>query len=249
MTRRRSILGILCLSVVGLCVVGASNASAMTLHECLKNIRGTEPITKYEDEKCEHENQTTGEWQTVPIELGKSVELIPTLTPTEGTTETHATLSATIGGIAVEITCTGVNSPNTVAKNIESAGVMGVEGTGKSEFTGCALKNPAPPCKVPETITTNELKTSTNEMKTKYQPATGEEFVSITISGCEGGNKILNGAKAVKGFANAVSKTPTSQKFETGAGELTFGGQAAVFKATVHFKTKGTNTTVALETP
>lgn len=247
MTRSKSILGILCLSALGLCMFGASNASAMTLHECLKGI-GTQ---QFKDSKCT-EKLSGGEFGTIPIELNKQVELVPTLTPTKGTTETHASLSATIGGIAVEITCTGLNSPNTVAKNVEpEAGKMAVEGTGKSEFTGCALKNPAPPCKVPETITTNELKTSTNEMKTKYQPAVGEEFVKITISGCEGGNKILNGEKAVKGFANATSTEaePTSQTFETGAGELTFGGQAAVFKATVHFKTKGTETLVALETP
>jgi hypothetical protein len=249
MTRRKSMLGALCLCALSICAFaafGVSNAAAMTMHECLE---ATGTGVKYTDNTCTTESGT-GKFQTVPIELGKSVALEPTLTPTGTPPVTHAVLTSTVAGIEIEITCTALSSTNTVAKNV--AGNI-VEGSGNVTFTGCGLVRPEKQeCTVKGggggagTIITNLLSTKTEGMNTKFTPPKEKAFVEIEFSGCK--TAALNGTKPVNGFVNGVQTTPTSQTFNSGAGELTFGGQVAHFIATVHYKTKGTSTLVALET-
>jgi hypothetical protein len=242
-------LAALCLSALSICAFaafGVSNAAAMTLHEC-KAETGTG--TKYTDSTCSTESKT-GTFQTVTLPLNTNVELEPTLTPTGEPPVTHAVLASTVAGIAIEITCTALSSGNTIAKNV--TGNI-VEGSGSTTFTGCTLAKPTGTgCVVKSpgagggTITTNLLTTKTSEMNTKFSPPVSGVFVEIEFSGCT--PAALNGVKAVKGFVNGVQTTNTSQTFNSGAGELTFGGQEAHFKATVHYKTKGTSTLVAQET-
>jgi hypothetical protein len=163
---------------------------------------------------------------------------------------THAVLASTVAGIAIEITCTALSSGNTIAKNV--TGNI-VEGSGSITFTGCTVAKPTgtgcivnTPSAGAGTIATNVLSTKTIEMNTRVSPPASGVFFELQFSGCT--PAALNGTKSFKGLLNGVQTTPTSQTFNTGAGELTFGGQEAHFKATVHYKTKGTSTLVAQET-
>jgi hypothetical protein len=257
---KKSILGLLCMSALSLCAFasfGVASASATTMHQCEKKATGPTEKT-YTDEFCQTEEPSgKGAFRTVPIAANTSVGLTATLTPTAGTEEIHAVMKGILHGIAYEITCTGAENGSvaTTAKNVEEGTVMKVTGTGSIKFTGCSMKGEAATlgCAVTASIETVELSsTSIDEMggvmKAEYKPVPSTTFVGIVISGCTGAAAILNGTQNVKGHADSTTTTPTSQTFNTGAGELTFGGAEANFKATIHYKTTSNGKTVAFET-
>jgi hypothetical protein len=238
----KSILSSICLSALCICAFTASNASAMHVHECLKEA-GTPG--GWNDSKCSSEPSATGPWHWVTLPLNLPKLRNPTLTPTTGTSETHAVMHGVIGGIAYKITCTGLSSSNSEFENVETGGIAGVLGHGKLKFSGCTMPEPASSsCTVPATLETNEMNSSTKEMTTTYKPASGleEKVITFTISGCTGGFVVLNGSKTVKGSVSGVTEEslPISEMFtETSGSKLTFGGQAAVFEAVVHWVTEG----------
>ncbi len=248
MRNRKSILGALFLSALCFCVFGAANASALTLHECKKTEnKGT---SRFTDSKCETPN-AAGEFETVPLVGSQTV--VNTLTPTTGTTETHAVLEGTIAGIEYEITCSGLTSTNGKAENVLNGTEMGVKATGKAKFTGCKMTKPAGfGCTVPEILETLELSGTTKEMTITYKPTNEkEEFITFAISGCTGGAKVLNGLKTAKGTAAAtvLAEKPTSVEFNATSGsKLTFAGQSANFTAVTHGTTSD-GTLLSWETP
>jgi hypothetical protein len=251
MTHLKLILGTVCLSALCVCAFGASNASAMHVHECLQEA-GTPG--GWLDNKCSSEPSATGTWHWKTLQLNLPKLRRPTLTPTTGTSETHAVMHGVIGGISYKITCTGVSSSNSEFENVEPGGVPGVLGHGKLQFTGCSMPEPSGSgCTVPATLETNEMNSSTKEMTTTYKPAAGleEKVITFTISGCTGGFAALNGSKSVKGSASAVTEEslPISEMFNESSGSsLTFGGQAAQFEAVIHWVTEG-GKELALLTP
>jgi hypothetical protein len=242
----RSIACALTLGAAWLCLLAASSASATTLHECLE---ATGTAQGYTNGTCSVKS-AGGKFHTVPI--GGSKAVVPSLTPTTGTGETHAVLHGVIGGIAYKITCTGVTSSNSEAENEEVGGVMSVVGHGKANFSGCSMPEPSgSSCAVPTTLETNEMTSSTKKLTTTYKPAAGleEKFITFTISGCTGGFAVLNGSKTAKGTVASVTEAalPTGQMFTSTSGSsLTFGGQSAVFEAVVLDSTEN-GTKLALE--
>ncbi len=249
MRNPKSILGALFLSALCFCVFGVANASALTVHECKKTEgKGT---SRFTDSGCVTPN-AAGEFETVPL-VGSN-EVVPTLTPTTGTTETHAVLEGTIAGAEYEITCTGLTSANAKLENGTAGTEMFVKGSGIVEFTGCKVNKPAGVgCTVPATLETEELNSTTKEMTVTFKPTNAEEkIITFTISGCTGGAKVLNGSKTFKGTlaATLLAEKPTSLEFnETSGSKLTFGGQAANFTAVIHFATKANGALLSFETP
>lgn len=239
MTRRKSILGALTLSALCLCAFGAANAYAVKsiqLHECKETTKGTP--TQYNSSAC-NVKEVGGAFQT---------EKITTLKNSFKSTQTSAfTLAATVAGVKFKIECSTLNGTG----EGENSGEIAVGSNIVEVFSGCKVTEPAGKgCTVPEKITTNTLKSETKEMKAIYTPASGETFVTITVSGCsvEG----LNGAKPVTGSASAVvtEETPTTAEFSATSGSaLKFGGQTATFIGKAHIATSPGGQVVALETP
>jgi hypothetical protein len=151
------------------------------------------------------------------------------------------TLGFTLGGVKVEIACTGVTSPNETATNEEEAGVMRVSGSGKTKFTGCAVTAPAGKgCTVPASIETVELKSVTTASGgIKYEPETGAKFVEFAISGCEAKLAMLNGNKEVNGSATSAWVSSASQEFTPTSGSaLKLGGLAVTLHGKYHLVVK-----------
>lgn len=224
----------------GLCVAAfvAPSASAVTLHECKEAI-GTG--VGYTDSTCSTES-ATGKFQTVPVSANSSVGL--TFTPTSS-----AVLSATIGGVKFQITCTGGSGSGT-AKNVEASGTMKVLGSeGHVRFEGCSVTMPTGKgCAVPSTLETVTLKSETKEMNDIITPATGETFLTIPVTKCS--TEALNGEKAISGSASGINETGTTTEFTPTSGSaLTFGGQSATLTGKTHSKVTATGVQVGLKTP
>jgi hypothetical protein len=244
---RATVIGALVVSALSIAAFNVAGASAVTMHECTTS--GTEKT--YTTSNCQTEG--AGSFHTKPVALNEKVQLVPTLTPTTGTNETHIVIRGVLAGVKYKITATGLTSTNTEAKNVEpSPGNMKVEGTGNVAFTGATLVEPAGKgCTVPTEISTEALTFSTNEMAGTFKPASGETFTTFAISGCTGGAAVLNGSKTARGSATATvtEAKPTSLGFtETSGSNISFGGQPAVFEGVIHFSTAG-GTLVSLETP
>jgi hypothetical protein len=238
-----------------------SNAWASTMHGCVKEA-GTG--TKYSDAKCSMQS-AEGEYQTKTLPATTPIGLEATLTPTtfvEGKEELHTVLTATVGGVPFEITCTELSSPGATAENKETGEVMEVVGKGTATYSACTMPKPAGQgCTVHTAgneqgmITTNSIASRTkdtaeNKMEVEYVPTAGaaEPFVTLIVEGCT--TEALNGNKPIYGTALAEQTTPTSQAINVST--LHFGspeGPAATYRATVHFNTGGPPETVALEAP
>lgn len=161
MARTSSLFGVLLLSALALLAFRATNASALTLHECKGQI-GTGK--SYTDGTCSKEN-VEGAFRTVPI-TGEP-ELEATLTPTTAGGEltggeeagTHLVLHALVFGVSLQITCTGFNMPQAAIKNVDEEGVMQIAGTTHWRFTGCKVTGKfAGKCSVPGELETTNLK-------------------------------------------------------------------------------------------
>ena len=261
MALKKSMLGAMLLSALTLCAFGASSASASTWHECVKEA-GTEG-SNFLDAECQKPGE--GEFHTKALPANTKVELEPTLTETAGggtggageEAGVHAVVHGTIGGVEYRITCKKLTSPNTVGEN-KPGPPMVVEGTGKAKFEECSMPKPTQ-CAVPATIETVEVKMTTvdeaeEKMFAKFAPVSGTAFVTFTISNAAGKTcpEALRGTKTVEGSVRARidSSDKRMATFDSTSGSsLTFGGQPALFTATVHCKNKKTGRTVAWETP
>lgn len=248
MTRRKSILGVLCFSALCFSVFGASNASALTMHECKKAASG-ETTVEYTNSVCsvKAEPPAKGEFRTVPLPLD-------TFTSIKVTETESFTLSSTVVGIKFKLTCSKAAGTGEAA-NQTVGGVMQV--TGKkaiTSFTGCEVKEPVGKgCKVTEPITTLEANSVTKEDKTIFTPVNAEgKFTTITIAGCEGAAAPLNGAKPVTGTASGENNpaTPTTTDFTATSGSsLKLAGQVATLTGKAHGATAADGVTISLKTP
>lgn len=223
MSRKRSILGALAIAALSCAaLVGASSASAAvsSLHECLKNVSGTEK-GPFSDPECKTTSKT-GEFHTVKL-TGK-----PKLTLTN--TGNFVLNSAPLG-IQNEITCEEMMSAETTAENTAS----GFSGEGKTTFSKCVVNKPAG-CTVKQPIETVKLKASSEDlesgvMRTKYTPASGTAFVTITLENCG----LLNGGHTVTGVARSQTVDTETEEFSSTSGsELSFFGATATLTGKLH---------------
>lgn len=257
MKRIKAVAGLMVLSGLCLCAFAASNASAMTLHECTEKAENS-TATEFTSSTCATKGK--GNFRTTPI-VGKK-QVFPTLTETtfagtEGETSgVHAVLHVTAGGVSFQITCTGIASGNSFVENKEVGGAMVFEGTGTTEFTGCAVKGTlAAVCSVPATLNTEPLTQTiiqnATEMKVVFKPTGGGNFIVIPI---EGANcpAAFKGNKPVSGEARGTvtEGEPQSISFNSESGNnLKLGELPAQFTAKIHFGTAVNGTVLSAETP
>jgi hypothetical protein len=239
----KTIVAVACMAALascGLATVGTTSASAWTWHECI--IIGIGTGTKYSDDHCENVN-TSGFWETMEFPANTPIPVVPTATA-------NFTLKSTIAGVSFEITCTKLEGPGAEGTNEEVGGEKIVHGTGgKWKLSGCSVTAPVGKgCTVPSTLETGTLTSTTNSVgSTKFKPASGETFVTISISGCS--VAALNGSRALKGTATSSRVTSARQEFTSSSGSsLTFGGQSAVLTGAYHYIGPGGGT-VGLEFP
>jgi hypothetical protein len=258
MSRSKSLLGMLVLSALAICAFAASSAQATTMHECEEKASGPTEQT-YKDAKCS-EKSGEGKFRTVPLPVNTPIKVEATLTPTkfvEEKEELHTVLTTVVGGIAIEITCTELSSPEGTAENKETGGVMEVVGSGAVTYSKCTVPKPVGQgCTVhtagqevgmitTAVLTSKTKDTAAEKMEVEYTAPEGK-FVTLIFEGCK--TAALNGNKPVTGTVLAEQTTPTS--LTVNVSTLTFGGQPATYKATIHFKTRGgTGNTIAFETP
>jgi len=242
MNKKKSLVGALLASALCVCALGAfaaTSASAATMHECLSTGGGTG--TKYTTSECN--TPGSGSFETVAIPAGSAVNVTPTGT-------SNFTLGITAGGVKFKISCTGLMGIGTEAGGEataeNNASPMDVKGMGRSEFTGCGVVEPTT-CTVNSTLTTTDLTSTTEGLKTKFTANSGT-FINILVGGtsCP---EALKGNKAVKGSATSVANGTTSQEFTETSSALTFGGQAATFLGKYHTATKANGVLIALEEP
>jgi len=238
MSRIKVMVGVLC--AAGLCIaaLGASSASALTLHECGDS---STPGATVISSGC-------------PIVDGKQQVHIPISGPqtVKPTGTANSVLKITVGGVNFQIVCTGMSGTGT-AENVTSGDGkhMGIAGSGITvTYENCAVTEPVK-CAVPTSITTNSLKseTVTATDKQKYTPTSGTVFVTINVTGAEC-PVAFKGEKNVTGSAVSVNNETTGeQEFTTTSGsELKFGGQNATFTSKNTFDTSN-GTQVKATTP
>jgi len=160
MSRGKSVIGILVLSVLALGVVGAGSASAsgMTAVECVEAKEG--PGTgNFATSKCETPEEVKGNYETVAGPLNEIVE-------GEGKAIGTVFLEATIALVKVRITCEEMNATGKGA-NVEVGEEMKVHATEVvHKYTGCHARRVSAPgetCKISGggTITTEKLTSTT----------------------------------------------------------------------------------------
>jgi hypothetical protein len=226
MTRPRAALLAFCLSILLYCVAGAASAPALTLHRCESNFAPVGTGTTYEV-GCEVENKA-GKFETVPIKANEWVQL------TVAQTAPFA-FSTQIALIKTEITCETLAGSEQARNEEPKAGVMQVSGKEVSlKFTNCKVAKPAGfGCKVAEPIETTEASSLASVVSRTLTPVNAENmFTNITISGCTGAAKALNGTREVTGAATGEipAEHPGFTNFtETSGSSLKIGGQNATF--------------------
>jgi hypothetical protein len=257
MKRIKAVVGLMVLSGLCLCAIAASNASAMTLHECTEKAANS-TATEFTSSTCVTKGK--GNFRTTPT-TGKK-QFFPTLTETtfagtEGETNgAHAVLHATAGGVSFQITCTGIGSGGvSFVENKEVGGEMVFEGTDEFEFNGCAVKGTlAGKCTVPGTLRTELLAQTVVQnflgMWVVFKQAAGGNFMVIPIEGasCPAAFK---GKKPVTGEAVGTvfeGEPSISFNLETG-NKLKLGELEAQFTAKIHFGTSVGGTPLVAETP
>lgn len=230
MTHVKGLVGAVVLSALILCAIGAGSASATTLHVCTAE-KLTEPTTpKFEDSECRKPNESSGTFHLTRLKVG---------VPTKVMVNANAshTFAATIAGIKFALVCEGLTGSGSYT-NIEIGGVMAFEGSSlQIEYTKCKVEEPAGKgCVVPEAISTKALKTTSQPMteaettKVRLEPESGETLMTVSVKGCTA--TVLNGEKAVKGFAQGVVPEGNEGVLEfsgSSGSVLTVGGSAATY--------------------
>jgi hypothetical protein len=157
------------------------------------------------------------------------------------------TLESEVLGEHTKLTATGVECIGAKITQ-ESSGSTGMAiDSGKLKFTGVTIDEPAG-CKVPTTLTTEELKTFVQMESTgttvydKFEPATGSTgtFVKVPITGCaiESTPKVTGTAfgksSLLTGEESAVQTLTFSSAINTAAGgSLLLGTKAATLAGVV----------------
>jgi hypothetical protein len=235
MTRLKALAGVVMLSALVMCAVGAGSASATTLHVCTAEKLNEETTPKFEDSACRKPNEGSGTFHLTRLNVGVAI-------PTMVNATTNHTFAGTIAGVKFAIVCEGLTGTGSYTNNIDKNGVMRVEASAlKFEYTKCKVEEPAGKgCVVPEAISTKTLKAATQPMteaeatKVRVEPETGETFMAVTVKSCT--VSALNGEKIVKGFAEGVvpEEERGALEFSTKSGSgLTLEGSAATYTGKV----------------
>jgi hypothetical protein len=243
MTRRKSILGLaltLCLGITCIWAFGASNSSALWVHECI-NAEGVGTLTVYKP-GCK-EKKALGGWETVPIK-----KVNPAVTKWTA----PWWLRWILGGIKFKVECGNLEGEGNT-ENVEFGEIHTVVGSEiHLELSSCTVTEPAGKgCEV-KPFKTTELKseTETSGLKSTYSPAAGETFTTVTVSGCSIAG--LNGEKKITGKAVGINETATPETTEfteATKSELKVNGVAATIFGSFHIATKNTGAVLTLELP
>jgi hypothetical protein len=156
----------------------------------------------------------------------------------------NASLRATISTIPTDILCTAADATGTITgpNKDEAASGITFSGCTVSKPTGCTVTNPI----VVKPLTSELLATETGGIGfDTWSPKTGEEFVSLTISGsaCSvEGVYPVKGKAQCEGTLNTEAETYACLFSDTsGKGLLKLGSNEATFLAHFLFLLKGAN--------
>jgi hypothetical protein len=257
MARARTLLAALVACGLLSCALGAGGASAagLTAYVCEAVSPGT---GEYADSHCEEEGE--GNYATLVVPENETTEA-------SALGEGPATLSATLGGVRVTVTCTGRTGSGDL-RNVEEGGVMRVHGTNiVIEYTGCsgAAGAKQKPCAVTGVgagagaITTAPLtSTATAEGAVHhavFEPEEGGNFTEFVFGGSECPSAVQNGGTPYPITGSLTGTIPESAQSHltfqgTGGGNLRIGeGAEAEYQATTsHLTMAGTEETIAVKT-
>lgn len=241
--KRKSIIAVAMVCAICASAVAASSAMAVPPHwyKCVEVPEGT---GKYANNHCSAEGAPK-KWSTVRLSNGVPTEV-------SSAAASNFTLSATLSGIKTKIVCSTIANSAGSIENTEAEG----KGSGQViAFSGCEVSEPAGKgCTVNQPITTNALKVATTmptstENKVTFTPESSEEYATVTLANCSVG--ALNGPKPVKGSAAGVGSESDASllTFTSTSSSLTLAGQTATFTGSSRTSMKGTEETIALETP
>lgn len=255
MRRRKSIMGALALCVLSLCALGATNASAlgMTAVKCVNVGAGK---GNYTNSSCVTPKSVGGEFDTVQLPLNT-----PTEGEGQGTTASHVTGStaspvgvfkATVGGIAIEITCGKATGTGKVT-NVEVEGRMAIHGTEavgtstechaskQTDTTAiCSVQGTSPAAAVGEIKSNAVTGTSigTEHVGVTEPENAGKVFTEFNIlkgaAPCftTGANLPVKVTGKIQGIANTETHSHGTTTPATNGGEFKANGAAAAVEGT-----------------
>jgi len=244
MTGRKAAVGLALLCALAFSAIAAGNASAgQTAFTCVKE-SGTKG---FKDEHCKEPTEVASEVKFVHKEIApKTATGFVSTNDTTGTTD-NAVLTATLGGVAIEIVCTKVESTGTLT-NEEVGGVM--RNIGKEItilYSGCTVPKPkvTPACEVRDSVAKEAgkihvtgLKSTTTEKEGKlaveFSPASGENYVTLEILNCA-----VKGTYPITGTAVGTASGATLL-FEPGDSNLKLGEVAAKLTQVATVRMSGT---------
>jgi len=146
-----------------------------------------------------------------------------------GTQTSSFALGAKLGGVKVEITCTGESTSGT----LENTAAAGLFRSGTIHFTGCTVTKPSgqgctansPGESTGHITVTNLSATATSATSVEFTPPAGSPFVEIHIGGCPA----LENTYPVEGQATATASGNVLSFTSTSGSALTLGGATATF--------------------
>jgi len=252
----RKIIGLLLLGTLAVCAIGASGAgAAQTAFQC----ESGSGSTGYVDAHCVNETKVAAQVKFVHKSIAAGTETKVTFNNQETTNSTlqaaPTMLSTSVAGVLVDIVCFESSGSGTLTN------VAGGSITGKAfafEFSECVMPKPRSAgkteCKVNTPIQFKNVSAKNYEnsenMGLEFSPEK-KVFAEIVLTNGDttcplAGTYKLEGTMRSQ-YAGATGGSST-MLFETGAGQLTFGGTQANFYNRVTVKKEGTGIGIALTT-
>lgn len=229
--RIKAVIGLWVICALALGVLGAQGASAA--------IVGTTGFTckatggggaGFSDAHCKTAVASGAKFEhvAIPPEVKTEGRVTNQKTASETTASTPARLLTSIAGVVVELQANATEGLASGTNKKNAGGEHLIEGFGATTYTEVTVTKPAGKgCKVPEgKLTTNELRGTSTGMEGKLEPATGTEFMSVTIEGCP----VINGKYPITGSIQCPNSGVTiicTHAATTTLGTLKFGGQKA----------------------
>src|SRR5271156_3915621 len=134
MTHVKTLVGVLVLSALVLCAVGAGSASATTLHVCTSE-HLTEPTTpKFENSECTKSNESKGTFHLTQLKPGVPTKVVQR-------SKSSQTFSVSIGGVKFAYVCEVLASSGSLT-NIEGPPMRTVERDNQTEYNNSKVEEP-----------------------------------------------------------------------------------------------------------
>lgn len=249
MTHVKGLVGVVVLSALVLCAIGAGSASATTWHVCTTEHLTEQTTPRFEDSECTKSNESKGTFHLTQLKPGVPTKVVQR-------SKSSQTFSVAIGGIKFAYVCEVLASSGSFT-NVEGPPMRIVGSLTQTEYTKCKVEEPVGGgCTVPETISTKALKAASQPMteaettKVRVEPESGETFMAFTVKGCS--MTALNGEKVVKGFAQAVVPEGNEGTLEfsgsSGSG-LTLSGGSILYTGKIGTFMEGTNEPMVVRAP